>query len=153
MERNPYSPPQAAVADVDEGRRRERPVPVAVILLLYVGNALVRGLQVIDNSRLPIGLSAAEIRIYQATGLPRITAIFLSCIFSLIVAVQLYRMKRSAAYFITACLAVSIFSWCCFFAGLDASEGASLAISLVGCALELLVVGYVWHLWRKGVLK
>jgi hypothetical protein len=77
MERNPYSPPQAAVADVDEGRRRERPVPVAVILLLYVGNALVRGLQVIDNSRLPIGLSAAEIRIYQATGFHALPLFFL----------------------------------------------------------------------------
>lgn len=153
MERNPYSPPQAVVVGVDGGRRRERPVPAAVIVLLYVGNALVMGLRVIDYFQEPIVLTGAELRFYRLTGPPHATAIFLSCIFSLMVAVQLYRMKRSAAYFISACLAVSVFSWCCFFLGLDASELAELAFSLVGCAMELLMVGYVWHLFRKGVLK
>jgi hypothetical protein len=153
MERNPYSPPAAVVADVGEIRREGRPVAVWGVLALYFLNVLGTGLRVIASFRSSIPLPAAELRFYRITGLPRATAAFLSVIFSLMLVIQLYRLKRSAAYFISASLAVSLFSVGCHVLGLEASEHAEIAYVVFGEAIELSTVGYVWYLFRTGILK
>lgn len=156
MERNPYSPPQAGVADVknaEDAPPGKRPAWLWVVLVLYAIAAIFMGSRVIASFHGLIPLPAAELRFYRISGLPRATGSFLSGIFSLMVVIQLFRLKRGAAYFITASLAVSVFSWCCVVAGLEASEHTELVSFLAGCAVELLMVGYVWHLFRKGVLK
>lgn len=153
MERNPYSPPETVVADVDDIQRRGWPFAAWATLIYFALNAFMRVLQVTAAFRGSISLSAAELRFYRITGFPRGTAAFLSLIFSLLVFIRLYRLKRSAAYFVTAVLAVSVFTGSCFVAGLEASEHATIVAFAFGCVVELFAVGYVWQLFRKGVLN
>jgi hypothetical protein len=153
VERNPYSPPEAVVADVDEIQPIGRPFAAWATLIYFALSAFMRSLQVTAAFRGSISLSAAEFRFYRITGLPHGTAVFLSLIFSLLVFIQLNRLKRSAAYFATAVLAVSVFMWGCLVTGLEASEHATIVAFAFGCIVELLAVGYVWQLFRKGVLN
>jgi hypothetical protein len=152
VERNPYSPPGAAVLDIEGSRLKGRPFAVWVVLAIYAIDALAMGVELIASFWTPLSLPAAELRFYRITGLPRDTSAFLSGVLSILVAINLYRLKRGAAYFVTASFAVSVFSACCFIAGLDPSEHGVLASFVVGSAIEVLAVGYVWNLWRKRVL-
>jgi hypothetical protein len=149
VERNPYSPPAAVVADVDEGHARERKRPSAVwIISVWYSLAVFAG------------LSAIAFRFIAPRNSPELllplvrqgTLLFVwSCAQTMIQAVamvQLFRVKRSAAYFVSLTCAAEAYNSVMHIVGHQ-----DLEVPVITLLIEVPILVYVWRLFRKGVLK
>jgi hypothetical protein len=137
VERNLYSPPTAVVADADQGGQR-RPVLLWVCLVYYALVVLFTALF----------LAAG----YEFWKKPWFIVDVLSGTAAAITLVQLFKYKRSAAYLATAFFLAGIASTFGLVRGgrrLEYHAGSNW----LSIALNLSVLVYVWHLFRKGVLK
>lgn len=152
MERNLYSPPTAVVADADQGGQR-RPVLLWVCLVYYALVVLFTALflaLIVGGVHLPkVPILAAG---YEFWKKPWFIVDVLSGTAAAITLVQLFKYKRSAAYLATAFFLAGIASTFGLVRGgrrLEYHAGSNW----LSIALNLSVLVYVWHLFRKGVLK
>lgn len=149
MERNPYSPPIAVVADVDHHLLPKRPR----LLLAYYAFALLANVLVVI-------LVVARVNLPGVSQLPASThwkspyfeAVALHIILTAGTLVQLFRYRRiAAAYFATAALVSRL---AITFGKIPGTViiGQHLVGTLLGLALNVFVVVYIWWLVRKGAL-
>jgi len=155
MESNPYAAPRSAVSDVTPERRR-RPVLVWIItILMAIG--IVSGVATSIAGLLgnPIGGPQANPGMRWGDYL---WATALSAA-SIPAYVQLFRLKRSAlpwvAWIFVAAVAAMFVNLGLrpeYRAMFEQMPGGYLGI-LVGWAVNLAIIGYVWRLRAKGVLQ
>ena len=131
---------------------RRRPVLVWVILTVYALGLVVilAGLYGVFSGAVRLHVRDAEF--YAAFGTLNFAAAGASIVLAIGFMVQLFRMRKSAAYWVTAPFLVGLLKQLWYQPQL-VRLGYSPVGAVVGVALSFLTVLYVWHLKRTAVLR
>jgi uncharacterized membrane protein (DUF2068 family) len=153
---NPYSPPSTPVADIGDAGTT-RPIGANVVFIYYaislvgtLGSLLMLVLKVPNYTLHP---TPGSVQFFGKFGLPWYT-IFIPTAFLLICSiVQLYRLRKSAAYFGTAIFAVLLATR--FWTVQELLRGGHPAMTrnYVVFAINSCIVVYLWRLVRNGILR
>jgi hypothetical protein len=152
---NPYAPPQAAVADRQE-ERPGRPVIVWIITVVFALGVLFDAAGTIGSLiGHPIGGEEPDPTLVLTSG--EYLATLVIDALSLGSVVALFRLRRSALQlFVTAYVATAalVLLECLFRAEYRALfQGRTLIYVAVGWSINLAVLGYVWRLRVREVLR
>jgi hypothetical protein len=150
VERNPYSPPASVVADAhDEGHARERKRPAAVwIISVWYSLAVLAGLSAIAFRLIAPRNSPELLLPLVRQGTPLFVWLCAQTMMQAVAMVQLFRVKRSAAYFVSLTCAAEAYNSVMHIVGHE-----DLEVPMVTLLIEVAMLVYVWRLFRKGVLK
>ena len=130
----------------------KRPRLVWAILVLYTLSLLLALATIYAIFSKAFRLPAGDAAFYADFGSLNFLGIGLSAILSTCFIVQLFRMRKGAAYFATAGFLVLIVKEFWYQPRL-VRLGHSLAPALIGVVIAFLVVCYTWHLKRTGALR
>jgi hypothetical protein len=130
----------------------KRPALVWVILVLYGLGLLAAtaGLFAVFSGALRLAQREAEF--YANFGIANFFGLAFSAVLGIGSMVQLFRMRKSAAYFVTAVFLVTMAKEVWYLPKLM-SLGHGLTMHVVSACISLWIVGYVWHLRSVGMLK
>jgi hypothetical protein len=152
MDRNPYAPPGAVVGnETAPFSTLRRPILVWVITIV-IGLGAIWGLfsyYVMFSGKFPLNAQAQRMA-SSYTWSNHVSAL-VNGVFALVAVVQLFRMRRVAAYLFSILLALNIANTIKLFATKDwaASQPTLYFGSLVTAAL----CAYVWVLFTRGRLR
>jgi hypothetical protein len=130
----------------------KRPFLVWVILVLYTLGLLVSVASLYAAFSGLLHLPAGDAAFYARFGFVNFLGLALSAILATGSIVQLFRMRISAAYFVTAGFLVLIAKEVYYQPQL-VRLGHSLAPAMIGVIVSFLIVCYTWHLKRSGALR
>jgi hypothetical protein len=156
MEKNPYAAPRAAVSDVTP-ERQGRPVLVWVITIFMavglVGTVVTTGAALLGS---PIGGPDAAEAMKVLGPLDHLWTLIITAV-SAFTYVELFRLKRRALPLLLALFVLGIATVAANL-GLRPAYRAMFEETgywplLVGWVINLAIIGYVWRLRVKGVLK
>jgi hypothetical protein len=130
----------------------KRPLLVWVICASYAASVIVppTAVYLAYSGRIPV--SAADAAYLRSFTLINFAGLALGLLLLLISTVQLFRMRRSAPYLLTATLVVAIVKQFIYRPELN-RLGHSYVPALVSGVIALLVVIYSWRLLMRGTLK
>ena len=156
MEENPYATPRSAVNDVIP-ERQGRPVLVWVITIVmaigFVGTVVTTIATLLGS---PIGGAQAAEQMKALGPFDHIWTLVVTAV-SVVAYVDLFRLRRRALPLLLVLLALGI-ATVAVNLGLRPAYRAMFDQSgywplLVGWGINLAIVGYVWRLRSKGVLR
>jgi len=156
MSENPYAAPESDV-NVEDGKRK-RPILVWVIFIF----ASLGLLGILSHFAMVAGvipLEGALGEYYASTGMLDHALVIFGVSYGFWSALMLFKLKRSALFWFLGQIPISIFSTLYTFSN-DAwlkvmqETQQGLLVSLAPSYIYLLlVVGYVYYLYRKGTLQ
>jgi hypothetical protein len=139
-------------ADLRVQPRQKRPVLVWIITGVYAIGALgaVASMYAALSGAVPIPPQTAEF--YASFRTLNFAGLAISVLLAVTSMIQLFRLRRSAAYFITAGFGFGLLKQWWYWQDL-AQLGRGIAIPLISQIIGLLIVMYAWRLLRVGVLR
>jgi hypothetical protein len=151
MSQNPYAPPLADV-NSELPRTRRRPALVWVICLLCIFGVVVALSSVYLVTRGSLRISSPAENFYQKFGALNYFGVLVSGLLCLLLAISLFRLKKSAFYYAFLLFVANTVKTIAYFSQLHAM-GQSAVRLVLGPCVTLLIVWYVWHLRRRGVVS
>jgi hypothetical protein len=130
----------------------KRPAVVWSILVLYAFGLLVGSASLFAVFSGALRLPQRDADFYAKFGIANFFGLALSAVLGIGAMIQLYRMRKSAAYFVTAVFLVTMAKEVWYLPKL-VSLGHGLTLHVVSACISLWIVCYVWHLRRVGILK
>jgi hypothetical protein len=128
-----------------------RPVLVWIISVLYVVGGLISPLAVYLAVTGHLPLTPARRHFYDGFGTLNYLGIVVTAALDLAFGIQLFRLKASAPYLITALFLVSIAKAFWYWPSLPMT-GLLVISRIAGLILSLCIVGYSWNLLKTGRL-
>ena len=159
MESNPYAAPRAAVADRTP-EERKRPVLVWIITI-FMAFGVTGGIisSVLALSGNPIGGQVAA-DYMRSLGIGPLDHVYTIIVMAVSAAgyVYLFRLRTPAVPILAVIFAVGLVHAAVKVATVPAYRAMftnvpSLWTILAGWTINLLILGYIWWLYRKGVLR
>jgi hypothetical protein len=139
----------------------ERPLAVWIICIFYFGCfplALlgIALMALMTNGLFPVKIPPEQLAALHQTAFDyAITGV--SMVLNLAWSIQFFRLKRQALYLYLASIALGIFTTGYHFVFKHQLTSANTALTLIILVLcwtiNLVLLGYIWHLSRKGVLR
>jgi len=130
----------------------KRPGLVWAILVLYAVGLLLASVTLFAVFSGALRLPQREAEFYANFGIANFFGLALSAVLGIGVMIQLFRMRKSAVYFVTAVFVVTMAKEVWYLPKLI-SLGHSLSLHVISACISLWVVCYVWYLRRVGMLK
>jgi hypothetical protein len=130
----------------------KRPGPVWAILVLYAFGLLVGSASLFAVFSGALRLPQREADFYANFGIANFFGLALSAVLGTGSMIQLYRMRKSAVYFVAGVFLVTMAKEVWYLPKLM-SLGHGLTMHVVSACISLWIVCYVWHLRRVGLLK
>jgi hypothetical protein len=140
----------SAVPMSDSGGKR--PALVWAILVLYTFGVVITLASMYALLSGALRLPATDAAFEAGFGTVNFLGLGVSTILSVAFMVQLFRMRKSAAYLATAGLLVMIVK-ALYYQPKLARLGHSATPALIGDIVAFLIVCYTWHLKRTGALR
>ena len=130
----------------------KRPGLVWAILVLYALGLLLASASLFAVFSGALRLPEREAEFYANFGIANFFGVALSAVLAIGSMIQLFRMRKSAVYFVTGVFLVTIAKEFWYLPKLM-SLGRSLTLHVISACIGLWIVWYVWHLRRVGMLK
>ena len=130
----------------------KRPGLVWVILVLYAIGLLVASATLFAVFSGALRLPERDAKFYANFGIANFFCLALGAVLGIGSMIQLFRMRKSAVYFVTAVFLVTMAKEVWYLPKLM-SLGHGLTMHVVSAFISLWIVCYVWHLRRVGMLK
>jgi hypothetical protein len=130
----------------------KRPGLVWVILGFYGIGLLLAAVTLFAVFTKALRLPPGDAAFYANFGVANFLGLALSAVLGVCSMIQLFRMRKNAAYFVTAVFAVTMVKEVWYLPKLI-SLGHGWVMHVVSACISLWFVCYVWHLRRAGMLK
>jgi hypothetical protein len=130
----------------------KRPAAVWAILALYAAGLTLAAAFFFAVYSGALRLPPREAAFYANFGFLNFLGLALGALLGIVSMIQLFRMRRSAAYFVTAGFLVT-FAKQIWYLPKFMSMGYSPVTRILSILLGIWIVWYVWHLRRAGTLK
>jgi hypothetical protein len=130
----------------------KRPSLVWVILVLYAVGLVLASVILFAVFSGALRLPQRDAEFYASFGIANFFGLALSAVLGIGAMIQLFRMRKSAVYFVTAVFVVTMAKEVWYLPRLI-NLGHSLTLHVISACISLWIVCYVWHLRRVGMLK
>jgi len=130
----------------------KRPAAVWAILAIYAAGLLLAAAFFFAVYSGALRLPPREAAFYANFGVLNFFGLALGALLGIVSMIQLFRMRRSAAYFVTAGFVVT-FAKQIWYLPKFMNMGYSPVPRVMGIFLGICIVWYVWHLRRVGTFK
>jgi hypothetical protein len=137
---------------IDASAPQPRPVLVWIICTIYAIGAFGAFVSLYAVFSGALRLPAREAQFYGSFTFINFVGVGLSAVLGLASLIQLFRMRRSAPYLITAGFLVGLIKQLWYRPELT-RLGHGLVLPLISQIIALLIVFYSWRLLRRGLLR